>query len=91
MMVSCSSWLSIDYWVPRNNRSIEAASPCGWPYFSYHLPVFAADIVDSEDSLAFAVDFLDDGKLGYGFTSADDLEEVEIGRASCRERVCLGV
>ena len=27
----------------------------------------------------FAVDFSDDGKLGYGFTSADDLEEVDIG------------
>ena len=79
-MASSSSWLSVDYLALRNNRSIEAASPCGWPNnFSCHLPVFAADIVDSEDSLAFAVDFLDDGKLGYGFTSADDLEEVDIG------------
>ena len=80
MMASSSSWLSIDYLALRNDRSIEAASPCGWPNnFSCHLPVFAADIVDSEDSLAFAVDFFDDGKLGYGFTSADDLEEVDIG------------
>ena len=41
--------------------------------------MFAADLVDNEDSLAFAADFSDDGKLGYGFTSADDLEEVDIG------------
>ena len=77
-MASSSSWLSVDYLALRNNRSIEAASPCGWPNnLSCHLPVFAADIVDSKVSLAFAVDFLDDGKLGYGFTSADDLEEVD--------------
>ena len=58
---------------------METASPCGWPNnFSCHLPVFAADLVDNEDSPAFAADFSDDGKLGYGFTSADDLEEVDI-------------
>ena len=40
-----------------------------WPEnFSCHLPVFAVD-----------VDLSDGGKLGYGFTSADDLEEVDIG------------
>ena len=66
--------------VSNNDRSKEAASPCGWPYnFSCHLPVFAADLVDKENSPAFAVGFSDDGKLGYGFTSADDLEEVDIG------------
>ena len=47
--------------------------------FSSHLPVFAADLVDNEDSPAFAAGFSDDDKLGYGFTSADDLEEVDIG------------
>jgi hypothetical protein len=26
-----------------------------------------------------SVDLTDDGKLGYGFTSADELEEVDIG------------
>ena len=41
--------------------------------------MFAADLVDNEDSPAFVAGFLDDGKLGYGFTSADDLEEVDIG------------
>ena len=41
--------------------------------------MFAADLVDNEDSPAFAAGFSDDGKLGYGFTPADDLEEVDIG------------
>jgi len=79
-MACSSSWPLIDYLVSNDNRSVEAASPCGWPNnFSCHLPVFAADLVDNEDSLAFAAGFSDDGKLGYGFTSADDLEEVDIG------------
>ena len=79
--MACSgSWPLIDYLVPNDNGSVEAASPCGWPNnFSCHLPVFAADLVDNEDSPAFAAGFSDDGKLGYGFTSADDLEEVDIG------------
>ena len=41
--------------------------------------MFATDLVDNKDSPTFAADFSDDGKLGYGFTSADDLEEVDIG------------
>ena len=79
--LACSgSWLLIDYLVSNDNGSIETASPCGWPNnFSCHLPVFAADLVDNKDSPAFAAGFSDDGKLGYGFTSADDLEEVDIG------------
>ena len=79
--MACSgSWPLIDYLVSDDNGSIEAASPCGWPNnFSRHLLVFAADLVDNEDSPAFAAGFSDDGKLGYGFTSADDLEEVDIG------------
>ena len=66
--MACSgSWPLIDYLVSNNNGSIKTASPCGWPNnFSCHLPAFAAG-------------FSDDGKLGYGFTSADDLEEVDIG------------
>ena len=76
-MACSSSWPLIDYLVSNDNGSVEAASPCGWPNnFSCHLPVFAANIVDSKDSLAFAVDFLDDGKLGYEFTSADDLKRL---------------
>ena len=80
-MMACSgSWPLIDYWVSNDNGSVEAASPRGWPNnFSCHLPVFAADLADNEDSPAFAAGFSDDGKLGYGFTSADDLEEVDIG------------
>jgi hypothetical protein len=30
-------------------------------------------------SLSICSDLIDDGKLGYGFTSADELEEVDIG------------
>ena len=73
--LACSgSWLLIDYLVSNDNGSIETASPCGWPNnFSCHLPVFAADLEDNEDSPTFAAGFSDDGKLGYGFTSADDL------------------
>ena len=73
-MMACSgSWPLIDYLVSNDNGGIETASPCGWPNnFSCHLPVFAADLVDNEDSPAFAASFSDDGKLGYGFTSADD-------------------
>ena len=41
--------------------------------------MFAAGLEDNKDSPAFAAGFSDDGKLGYGFTSADDLEEVDIG------------
>ena len=80
-MMACSgSWPLTDYLVLNANGRTEAASPCGWPSnFSCHLPVFAADLVDNEDSPAFAAGFSDDGKLGYGFTSADDLEEVDIG------------
>ena len=79
-MACSSSWLLIDYLVLNDNGSIETASPCGWPNnFSCHLHVFASGLVHNEDSLAFAAGFSDDGKLGYGFTSADDLEEVDIG------------
>ena len=73
--MACSgSWLLIDYLVSNDDGIMEAASPCGWLLidylvsnnFSCHLPVFAADLVDNEDSLAFAASFSDDGKLGYG-------------------------
>ena len=36
-------------------------------------------MADDYELPAFTVDFIGDGKLGYGFTSADDLEEVDIG------------
>ena len=41
--------------------------------------MFAVDVADDDESPASTVDFTGDGKLGYGFTSADDLEEVDIG------------
>ena len=79
-MACSSSWPLIDYLVLNDNGSIETACPCGWlNNFSCYLPVFAADLVDNENSPAFAAGFSDDGKLGYGFTSADDLEEIDIG------------
>ena len=54
----------VEHSVLYNNGNMGTASPCGWPEnFSCHLPVFAVD-----------VDLSDGGKLGYGFTSADDLE-----------------
>ena len=79
--MACSGgWPLIDYLVSNDNGIMEAASPCSWPNnFSCHLPVFAADLVVNEDSPAFAAGFSDDSKLGYGFTSADYLEEVDIG------------
>ena len=68
-MACSSSWPLIDYLVLNDNGSIETASPCGWlENFSCYLPVFAVD-----------VDLSDGSKLGYGLTSADDLEEVDIG------------
>ena len=55
--------------VLNSDGNVGTASLCGWPEkFSCYLPVFAVD-----------VDLSDGGKLGYGFTSADDLEEVDIG------------
>jgi hypothetical protein len=46
----------------------------------------AADLNDQSKlflshSLSICSDLADDGKLGYGFTSADELEEVNIGPA----------
>jgi hypothetical protein len=46
---------------------------------SCYLSVFAVDVADDDELPAFTVDFSGDGKLGYGLTSADDLEEVDIG------------
>ena len=47
--------------------------------FFCHLPVFAVDVADDDESPASIVNFTSDDKLGYGFTLADDLEEVDIG------------
>ena len=44
--------------------------------------MFAVDMADDDESPTSTIDFIGDGKLGYGFTSADDLEEVDIGPAN---------
>ena len=77
--IACSgSWLVIEYSV--SNGNTETASPCGRPkIFFCYLSVFAVDVADDDELPASTVDFTGDGKLGYGFTSADDLEEVDIG------------
>ena len=77
--MACSgSWSVNEHSVSRSN--IETAGPCGWPkIFFCHLPMFAVDVADDDESHASTVDLTGDGKLGYGFTSADDLEEVDIG------------
>ena len=77
--MACSgSWSVNEHSIPRSN--IETAGPCGRPkIFFCHLPVFAVDVADDDESPASTVDLTGDGKLGYGFTSADDLEEVDIG------------
>jgi hypothetical protein len=63
-----SSWPYIDCKVSRINEDYKAADLNNRPkLFSSH-------------SLSIcSVDLTDDGKLGYGFASADKLEEVDIG------------
>jgi hypothetical protein len=50
------------------NKKNKSADPCDRPnpFISYSLFICS-------------IDLMDDGKLGYGFTSADELEEVDIG------------
>jgi hypothetical protein len=50
------------------NEKNKSADPCDQPnpFTSYSLFICS-------------VDLMDEGKLGYGFTSADELEEVDIG------------
>ena len=75
--MACSgSWSVNEHSVSRSN--IETAGPCGRPkIFFCHLPILDVNVADDDESPA--VDLTGDGKLGYGFTSADDLEEVDIG------------
>jgi hypothetical protein len=63
-----SSWPYINCKVSRINEDYKAADLNGRPkLFSSH-------------SLSIcSIDSTDDGKLGYGFTSADEFEEVDIG------------
>ena len=77
--MACSgSWSVNVHSVSKSNT--ETAGPCGRPkIFFCHLPVFAVDVADDDESPASTADLTGDDKLGYGFTSADDLEEVDIG------------
>jgi hypothetical protein len=54
--------------VSKINKDYKAADLNDQPklFLSYSLPICS-------------VDSTDDGKLGYGFTSADELEEVDVG------------
>ena len=77
--IACSgSWSVTEYSV--SNGNTEMASPCSRPkIFFCYLSVFAVDVADDDELPVFTVDFIGNGKLGYGFTSADELEEVDIG------------
>jgi hypothetical protein len=63
-----SSRLYFYYKVSKNNEGYKAADLNDRPKF----------FLLSSLSIC-SVDLTDDGKLGYGFTSADELEEVDIG------------
>jgi hypothetical protein len=58
----------IDYKVSRINEDHKAADLNNRP-----------ELFSSHSLSICSVDLTDDGKLGYGFTSADELEEVNIG------------
>ena len=69
--IACSgSWLVDEHLV--SNVNTEMASPCGRPkIFFCYLSVFVVDVADDDELPVFTVDFTGDGKLGYGFTSAE--------------------
>jgi hypothetical protein len=52
----------------KDNERHGAADLDDWPKF----------FLPSSFSI-YSIDLTDDGKLGYGFTSADELEEIDIG------------
>jgi hypothetical protein len=62
-----SSWLDINCKILSINEDDKAAD------LNDRLKLFLSH------SLPLCSDLADDGKLGYGFTSADELEEVDIG------------
>jgi hypothetical protein len=63
-----SSWPYINCKASRINKNYKAADLNDRPklFSSYSLSICSIDLTD-------------DGKLGYGFTSVDELEEVDIG------------
>jgi hypothetical protein len=76
--------------VLHDHSSYREACSSSWPYINCKILKIiedykAADLNDRPKLfLSFSlsicsIDLTDDGKLGYGFTSADELEEVDIG------------
>jgi hypothetical protein len=65
---ACSSGRPCDCKIIRINAKNKSADPCDRPNPSASYSLFICSI-----------DLMDEGKLGYGFTSADELEEVNIG------------
>jgi hypothetical protein len=63
-----SSRPCVDCKVVQINEKNKSAGPCDQPnpFISY-------------SSFICSINLMDEGKLGYGFTSADELEEVDIG------------
>jgi hypothetical protein len=65
---ACSSSRPRDCKIIHINAKNKSADPCDRPNPSVSYSLFICSI-----------DLMDEGKLGYGFTSADELEEVDIG------------
>jgi hypothetical protein len=65
---ACSSSRPYDCKIIHINAKNKSADPCDRPNPSASYSLFICSI-----------DLMDEGKLGYGFTSADELEEVDIG------------
>ena len=65
-IMACSgSWSVNEHSVSKSN--IEMAGPCGRPkIFFCHLPMFAVDVADDDESPTSTVYFTGDDKLGYG-------------------------
>jgi hypothetical protein len=63
-----SSWPYVDCKVAQINEKNKSAGPCDRPNpFTSYL------------SFICSIDLMDKGRLGYVFTSADELEEIDIG------------
>jgi hypothetical protein len=75
--------------VSHSGNNHKGARSSSWPYISCNISSIneydkAADLNDLPKlylscSSSICSNLADDGKLGYGFTSADELEEVNIG------------
>jgi hypothetical protein len=63
-----SSWPYVDCKVAQINEKNESAGPCDRP-----------NPFTSYSSFICSIDLMDEGKLGYGFTSTVELEEIDIG------------